>query len=159
MLLCAYLDTIPFFWNVPNDGNREQDSIRQREIYVNEEYCPYHSDDVDRFYAEEVSVFEVLVALCERIEFNLDDMEHEPRQHRWFEELLRNLGISWAVDDEFKYRLGSKGEVDRAIDIFMNRRYDWNGNGSLFPLRNRPKKSMPKTEIWYQMMAYLDENY
>lgn len=159
LLLCIYLDKIPFRWTVHNDGNREQDAIRQRDIYINEEFCPYHSDDIDRFYKAYVSVFEVLVALCDRIDFNLDDMVNPPRHAQWFEELLRNLGISWAVDDEFKYRLGAKAEVDKAIDIFMDRRYDYNGNGSLFPLHRRPSKSMKTTEIWYQMMAYIDENY
>lgn len=158
-LLCAYLDTIEFVWTVPNDGNREQDAMRQRELFLNDDGFGYHSDDIDRFYDEFISVFEVLVALCERIEFNLDDMEHEPRQSEWFEELLHNLNISWAVDDEFKYRLGVIGDVDQAIDIWMHRQYDFNGNGSLFPLRNRPKKHMAKTEMWYQMMQYLDENY
>lgn len=154
LLLCAYLDTVPFFWNVPNDGNREQDAIRQREIFISEDGFDFHSDELDIFYDSQVSVFEVLVALCSRLDYNV-----EKGESGWFYELLQNLGISWAVDDEFKYRLGARGEVDSAISTMMRRRYDFNGHGSLFPLRHRPKKSMTKVELWYQMMAYLEENY
>lgn len=158
-LLGMYLDKIIFEVLVPNDENRTGDGIRQREIFIEEEQLSYSMPDVDRFYNSPVSLFEVIVAICLSMDFQLDDLEALPRTWKWFEELLSNLGIRWLVDEEFRYRLGAKAEVDEAAHILMSRKYDFNGNGSFFPLRERPKEHMATVEIWYQMMWYLEENY
>lgn len=159
--LCLYLDRAwPFYWNVPNDDNREGDAIRERQIF-RDEVMPnaWSVKEMDEFMESPVSVFEVLVAIALRMDFQIDDPESLPQVGRWFEELLFNLGIRWAVDEEFEYRLGSESEVDDAVRTMLDRSYDYNGNGSLFPMIERPHVHMAAVEIWYQMMWYIMERY
>jgi len=155
--LSQYLDTIPFRWNLPNDGNREQDAIREREIFIDTTNKTYRFDEVEEFYLEPVSVFEVMVALCKRIDYNLDILGQPPRYSQWFEELLYNLNLDSFTNYGFEDLRQIDGYITRVVDKLLDRKYDRYGNGSFFPLKISRGKNMAKTEIWYQMMAYLEE--
>ncbi len=77
---------------------------------------------------------------------------------------MENLGLARYFDS---YLRGNNEflveKIDEIIDIWMYRRFDFNGFGGLFPLkwgRLRPgqrKKDQRKVEIWYQMQAYMIE--
>lgn len=157
--LSKLLDGIAFHWFLPNDGNREQDAIREREIFIDTIEHNFRFDEVELFYLEPVSVFEVMVALAKRIDYNLDVLGEPPRYSKWYEELLYNLNIDAFNDKAWSDIRHIEHHVQTVIDKLLYRKYDRYGNGSFFPLRNRPRKDMARTEIWYQMMAYLDEKY
>lgn len=152
-------DRWEFYWTVPNDDNRQADGYDLRYeflAYLDDAGTHYTRVAMDHLLEEPVSVFEVIVALTNRIDFQLYDYMSEPRNSQWFLEVLSNLGISDFVDsnwDEY-----AEQSVDRVMQVLLDRTYDENGNGSLFPLEN-PTQDMTRVEIWYQMMAYLLENY
>jgi len=151
-------DCWDFRWSIPMDENREVDGYDLRETFL-KTCC-----DIDNAYAElgnfesaTVSVFEVLVALCFRMEHELDDLQHRPRHAVWFAELLRNIGLGkmineyWLIDSD-----ESEFTVTQIINRLLDRTYDWDGVGGLFPVKDSVN-DMREVEIWYQMMAYLDE--
>jgi len=147
--LLAYLFDTPFTWSykIPTDANRAKDGVFLRDRYANEtgDYLLYS----DR--SEQCSVLEMLVALSIRIE---EDIMAEPgleHPESWFWEMVKNLGLYAATDRVFNEDL-----VKGVIDIWLNRNYEANGNGGLFPLRH-PKKDQRLISIWDQMNLYLTE--
>ena len=159
MKLSRLLDNRPFRWIIHNDGNREQDAIREREIFVDTVDHGYGRREVDELMESTITVFEVTVALCKRMDFELDDLVSGPRVHVWFAELLNNLELGYLVDANFRADTLLIEEIDEILDRLLDRTYDYNGNGSFFPLKKRPEQHMANIEMWYQMMLYLDENY
>ena len=49
-------------------------------------------------------------------------------------------------------------EADGGLDGFINRQYEANGEGGLFPLKG-VCEDQREVEIWYQMNAYLYEHH
>ena len=147
--LLAYLFDTPFTWSykIPTDANRAKDGLLLRDHYANEtgDYLLY-SDRV-----EHCNVLEMLVALSIRIE---EDIMAEPGSEHpeyWFWEMIRNLGLNAATDRVFNEEL-----VKEAVDIWLSRSYEANGNGGLFPLHHS-KKDQRLISIWDQMNLYLTE--
>lgn len=142
-----------YYWSVPNDDNRGMDGKRLQEEFADEVGYLFTYDVIDR----PCSVFEMLIALAIRV----DDIMAEPgrgnRTAKWFWEILGNLGLDKYTDADF-VDLHGTARVNHIINIVLERSYKKNGEGGLFPLK-KPKKDQRKVEIWYQMCAYLLENY
>ena len=111
------------------------------------------------------TVLEMLIALAIRCE---SDIMHDDacgdRTRLWFWEMIKNLGLIDYTDDAYMYdKSGSfDSEVNHIIDIFLERRYDKHGRGGAFPLRKYRTNyysDQRKVEIWYQLSAWLIENY
>jgi hypothetical protein len=71
----------------------------------------------------------------------------------WFWQLLRNLGL-----DQFDDRHFDNRGVSYILNMWMDRKYDSNGNGSLFPL-TRYSGDCRNLDTWSQMNAWIAENY
>jgi len=97
-----------------------------------------------------VSILEVLLGLARRANIMIDVSEHE-----WFSIFLANLNLD-KFNDEYCLSHAT-GRVDRILNRFNDRRYDYNGNGGIFPLR-RTKHDQRQVELWYQMGEYMTEN-
>lgn len=97
------------------------------------------------------SFLEFLIGLAYRIE---DVIGNDYVYSFW--EMIENLGLLEFDDDSID--LSESEEVEEVVSTFLNRRYKRDGRGGLFPLRH-PKEDQRKVEIWYQMQAYLIENY
>jgi hypothetical protein len=73
----------------------------------------------------------------------------------WFWKLLFNTGLA-ALDDTY-----SDDTYERILyrfNIINKRLYNEDGTGGgLFPLAH-PRQDQREIEVWYQMMAYLQEN-
>lgn len=124
---------------IANDVNRIGDGLDVRDGFEN--------GDIEG----PCSFLEFLIGLSYRIE----DVIGIPYEESFWE-MIDNLDLLEFDDDHLD--LGECGTVDDTITIFLNRRYARNGVGGLFPLRN-PKEDQRKVEVWYQMQAYLIENY
>lgn len=139
--LFRHLYKTPFRWFVPNDGNRAQDGIDLRK-----EWRDVIDVDPDSRWMElPCSVLEMMIALARRMEF-----EAEASPDYWFFDLLENLGFG-DYHDGGGYSMNA---VTRQLQILMDRVYEPNGVGGLFPVR-RTNKDQRRVELWYQMSEYL----
>jgi hypothetical protein len=135
-----------FRWFVPNDDNRVEDAKVLRNAFVQE----YGLDSRDlAWFQMGCSMFEMLVALCERLPSQADGTPSS-----WFVQLLYNLGLHRYTDDLFEISI--QEEVEDAARRINNRTYDEDGMGGLFPLHH-PRGDQRHVEIWYQMEAFLLE--
>lgn len=142
--LARRLHSVEFDSHVPGDINRADDGVALRDGY---------SDSPDG----KCTVFEMLVALSQEMEYFIGGMIQEDTMDIWFHQMLENLGIS-TLDDAFWERnpADAKDICDDAVGLWLNRDYEFDGTGGLFPLKN-PTFDQAKVEIWYQMNAYLRE--
>lgn len=156
--LLKILSVKEFYWSVANDDNRIEDAKKLQEIFQSSDGDYVYMDTYVYRDSSDIScsVLEMLIALAHRMEDILSDSEFGDRTDKWFWELVFNLGLERFSDDAvFDSRAESR--IDEILDIMIDRRYNRNGNGSLFPLRRGIRDSR-KVEIWYQLMAYLEEN-
>ena len=156
-LLSKDLHSIDFTWSIELDENRNADGKSLREDYFYD--CDFPSEEFDEIlYRENASVLEVLVALARRMDFEMSDPDDPTdKTADFFFEMLENLGLD-QYDDENYYDLGGESEVCHVIDIWLRRAYKPDGRGGLFPLAC-PDDDQRDIQIWYQMMAYLEENH
>ena len=143
---------------VPNDENRAADGIELRKDYAREET---ETDLEERAVLDILSgpctVFEMLIALAERISFILSETRESDTTAERFWEMIDNIGLGEMSDGVYSEK-GGAARVNHVIDILLNRKYDRRGRGGLFPLR-KSKEDQRRVELWYQMSAYLEENH
>lgn len=137
-----------FVWMVPNDDNRVEDGKALRYEFINEQ----GTDGVDVLWLElGCSTLEMLVALAGRASY---ETSKEPGE--WIWKFMQNLNLVRYTDDTWTERAAAS--VERKIDALVYRTYSPTGHGGLFPLRN-PVEDQRNVELWYQMSAYLLENF
>lgn len=135
-----------FVWTVDRDENRASDGEDLRKDF--EEETGLLTDNYSS-----CSMLEMLVALSIRCEDDIMGLPDEDNTYQWFWQMLRNLGL-----DSFTNQRWNPMQVDRILNRLIFRRYDRNGNGGLFPLKNA-KTDQRGVEIWYQMGSWLCENF
>lgn len=134
----------PFYHFVPNDDNRASEGQGLRDKYM---------DDTERqllrqSYFRPCSVLEMLIALSERMAFELFNPMNMPDPDV--------TGCFWEIIDNLKLK---PNQSNVAIIHKLNKReYLPSGLGGMFPLEDH-REDQRAVEIWYQMMAYLMENY
>lgn len=142
-LLAEQMFKTIFRWSVPNDDNRVEDA---RDLRV--EFMDNYSAD-SPWMREDASVLEVLIALARRLSFEAGGEVDE-----WFWKMVSNLGLWTYTDESYSDWIAEK--VDVALEIFMEREYDHDGDGGLFPLKHTTLDQR-EIELWYQMSYYLLE--
>lgn len=147
--LLSELHGIQFYPLVPNDDNRAEDGKQLRRKFIDEE--GQHA--LSQCEIGECTVLEMLIALAHRLEFESMDSRWEKTPDQWFWILLDNLGIA-----EYNNEIPATDEIHFKVNIFLSRDYKRNGSGGLFPLK-KSQKDQRRVEIWYQMSAYILENY
>ena len=149
--LCAHLQRIPYRWSIPNDDNRAEDGVFLRETFI-AKHPQYREDVTIDFMRQDCSVFEFLIAVAERAEF-----ESMKPQMWWFHEMLYNLRLLELNDYVFKRDRRRCLEItDTVVKILLDREYSWDGHGGLFPLE-APPVDQRTAEVWYQMSTYILE--
>lgn len=145
-----------FTWSkeVPKDRCRAMDALSMRNKFIERRHIsPEDAAEIGDPYAP--SVLEVLVAMCVRVETSImANDKYGDRTSQWFWIIMSNLGMAHMND-----KLFDPDEMDEILDKFMERKYDGDGqNGGAFPLKN-PREDLRTTDLWYQFMWYLAENY
>ena len=140
-----------YFAKIPLDENRIADAYILRAAFC------YESNFIEDILNEyPINVLEVLVELAVRCD---EDIMYDPdigdRAYKWFWIMIENMGLDIMNGELFNKNYTNFIEK---VNKFLNRTYRFNGEGGPFPLHN-PVKNQQKTEIWYQMNAYLLENY
>jgi hypothetical protein len=147
--LLGELHGIEFYSLIPNDDNRGEDGKQLRQRFIDEE--GQHA--LSQSHLDECTVLEMLIGLSYRLEFETMSSRWEKTPKEWFWILIDNLGLNTYVDGSF-----IPNEVLSILKTFLDRGYKNSGDGGLFPL-HKPKKDQRRVEIWYQMSAYVLENY
>lgn len=153
--LLAHLHRIEFYSLVPHDDNRGLDGEQLREQFL-DEVGPQGSSSLPN---GPCTVLEMLIGVAKRLEFDLAGGRYERSSGEWFWVLIDNLQLESCDDLIYEHpHGGAEQEVDEKIRILLERGYDTDGEGGLFPLRD-PRKDQRRVEIWYQMSAWVIENY
>lgn len=157
-LLIEALHEKEFRYFVPNDDNRAFEGRQLREQFCDEMNIEY----VESYFDFECTMLEMLIALSFRCEAIMSDKEFNVKAEEWFWKILHNVGLDDFTDDYYVWDAFAPNwnadEVDDILERIINRTYDKDGSGGLFPL-NKSRKDQRKVEIWYQMNVYLVENY
>lgn len=145
-----------FYWSNPYDSDRAGDGLSLRDCYI---YEGGHNEELPPSII--CSVFEMLVALADRMEQSLDELDGECKTPIFFWQMIENLSLENFTDSVFE---GSKNpdnltrRVKKKLELWMDRRFDDDGEGGLFPLRS-PRYDQRTVDFWYQANAYILENY
>lgn len=149
--LISYLNDISFRVLIPMDENRSVDGIdlRYRFGYEKSYSNPIVANLLDD---HPCTVLEMMIALSMRCEENImDNPDAGNRLGQWFWEMLDNLGLSDMDDYIFDIDY-----VRQVINRMLDRKYEPNGKGGLFIIRNA-RRDLRSVEIWHQACWYLDE--
>lgn len=140
----------PYFWSVPNDDNREQDGKDLRYEFITE--CDLGHVDQD-WLDLECSMLEMLIALSRHV----SDQSFGASQGSaidWFWKLMDNVDLRKYTDSHYGVR--DIPAINRVLNSVMERKYNRNGVGGLFPLQEA-HADQRRIELWYQMSSYLLE--
>lgn len=149
--LMECLNDICFSYSIARDESRVDDAYELRE-----EFLDYIGIEGDFEYSP--TVLEVLIALSIRIDNEYIGDPSNPNPSFIFWEMIENLGLDEYTDSKY-YRYGIPlNIIDEIIFTWLERRFDRDGEGSIFPLRH-PSQDQRKIEIWSQMQEYLSENF
>lgn len=141
--LFEYLYSTEFTWTIPMDRNRALDGIALRDKYG------YPEDPMD----EPCSVLEMLIALAARIENQLMwNYDLGDRTSQWFWIMMTNLGLNKLDDEHFDISI-----AEQRVNIFLDRMYEYNGEGGALFVLDKPVADMRAVEIWYQVNWYISE--
>lgn len=143
--LLRILHDIPFRWIILKDRNRASDGVyRRREFFV-------EMGVLEGKFDQECSVLEMLVSLAIRIDEEFTGNPGDPAADELLFEFIKNLGL---VEIDVK----NVGKITNIVEKWLDRDMDFDGNGGILPLRHA-SKDQRHTEIWDQMMEYIDENW
>lgn len=130
-----------FRWTNDLDANRARDGLDVRAIYLDHDHSP-------------CSWLEMLIGLAQRMSFIQGG-----EVSYWFWELIQNLGLDRMRDSKLRRGYGRQSYlVKNKLQRIEDRTFDFDGSGGIFPLQH-PKEDQRNVEIWYQMHAWLEENY
>lgn len=165
-----YLYNTNFQYKLLLDNNRSSDVYYLREKYYVENKELFYDIGIgsnDPFWTKQSSVLEVILSLVMHMSDNLDTSFAEKSERnlisKLFIELVDNLCFYDKVGDLLPTDFYINGIVDEfniesKVLNWMNRKYEYNGKGGLFPLSDA-KEDQRKLELWYQMHQYMDEKY
>jgi len=149
--LLRYLRSKQFYYSVPNDANRAEDGKHLRREYLSSGKFL----STDAFDDEPCSVLEMIIALAERLSRDIMPDYGYPTSY-WFWQMIANLGLDFYTNDAFNVE-----EIDEIVKNWLDRSYQkiLKSGKILVKSGKIDRKFVEKTEIWYQMMTWLDENY
>lgn len=135
-----------FVWSVANDDNRIEDALALRLEFIHGR----EAGVVDPHWMDlGCSMIEMLIALARRVAYASYGTPGD-----WFWKFIENLGLRNYSD--MTYSEKTRREVNHILDTLINRTYERDGHGGLFPLHSA-RRDQRKVEIWVQMSAYLLE--
>ena len=149
--LVRYLHQTEFRARLPADQNRGMDGMHLRVDFMER-----HGAFGSATNRGPCTMLEFLIGVAKHMSFLMHGNESDHRTAYYFWVLIRNLGLDKCTDENW-HAVNGEFYADDAIDRVLNRQYDRNGKGGLFPLKHSTQDQR-KVEIWYQMHAWLGEN-
>lgn len=133
---------------VPHDENRISDAGDLRYEFLAEHEDEQGDPDWMRLPC---SMLELFIILSRQLAFEMDDSPTP-----WFWHLIETLELEQYNDTA--YDDTAEEAIAKTLDRVIWRNYRPNGQGGLFPLRNS-NRDQRKVELWYQLNAYLLEQF
>jgi hypothetical protein len=137
-----------YVWLVANDDNRVEDGRDLRKEFKRE----IEIGQDNSWMELGCSMLEMLIALSRRLNF---ESEHEDGPAHWFWHMLNNVGLE-QYSDMYYTNTFTKELVEDILDTVIQRNFDPDGMGGLFPLDD-PPEDQRFVELWYQSSSYLLE--
>lgn len=148
--LLTRLHDVEFTYTIPRDQNRASDGMDLRYRFAIENGYDDEAEMILYFLNGPCSVLEMMIALAIDCEDIMDEPDVGDRTGQWFWGMIVNLGLGSMTDDRCDIQ-----KIDDAIMRLLNRRYEPNGKGGLFYIRNYDG-DLRNMEIWHQLCHYLD---
>lgn len=149
--LLTRLHQIPFRYHIEKDANRAADGEALRWRFALSTGNENNPDFMSALDVGRSSVLEMMVALAIRCEEAImENPKIGDRTRQWFWKMVTNLGLGSCNDNNY-----DRNMVDDIIERFMDRKYDFDGKGGLFRVRNT-KYDLRDVEIWIQLLWHLD---
>lgn len=133
---------------VANDENRIEDAKDLRYEFLGQNEDVQGDPDWMR---SPCTMLELLIILSRQLGFEMDE---DPKI--WFWHLIEVLELEQFNDREYDDH--AEEAIGKTLDRVIWRNYEPNGQGGLFPLR-RPDRDQRNVELWYQLNAYLLEQF
>ena len=157
--LCEVLQGCAFLTFVRMDENRREEGMDLRDEAEDDMNTgDIYGITVDDPFPYTCSMMELLVVMTRRMHYEMLDSEYEADIGKWAVELLTNAGLSGFTNSAFDKDNNTRNEAEMIIKDIVYHRYGFDGEGSMFPLR-QPKYDQRTTELLTQMNNYLAENY
>lgn len=145
-----------FYSIVPNDDSRHTDGWQLREVFGRENKKALDEmGDIHELLDCPVGVFEVLLAMGDRMAFMADGSSIESNPAQFFWEMVFNVGLGEYTDSKY-FSLGGRNSVYEKLDRALERRFDEFGRGGFLGF-SRPKTGIRNIELWYLMNYYIME--
>lgn len=155
-ILISHLHSLPFTWIVELDSNRAEDGLVLRGEFHANKY------EIEAMEDMPCSVLEALIGLALKMDYILDDDDKGDRTRIWFWEMIDNLGLDRFTDSflggPFGKNIDRTNDITEICQIWLNREFDYSGNGSPFPLKN-PHDDQRRLHMMAQLNEYILENY
>lgn len=146
--LFSLMHNISFDFYIPGDASRANDGIDLRYRFANR----YNYDNIMDIIDEPCSLLEMMLALAMRCEDTImANAAYGDRTTQWFWGMMKNLGLSHMMDERYDEK-----EAVKKIYDFMEHRYQPDGQGGLFYIRNC-SIDLRDEEIWTQLCWYLEK--
>lgn len=142
--LCKLLFETEFVVSVENDSNRASDGMDLRKLYFGEYHTPIEVQ------TKPCSMLEMMIGLASRMETIMDNPILGDRTRQWFWVMVASMGLNGMYNSQFDPK-----EAAVILKKFNQRKYQANGCGGLFTIKNTDK-DLRKEEIWTQAMWFLD---
>lgn len=144
-LLLEALYNKEFTYILAMDSNRAEDGLSLRPYYI----------------SSPCSILEMMIALSIRMERIMEDPMYGDCTSTWLFQMIKSLSLSKMTNDRFNPDI-----VDRILNRFLSRQYEFNGNGGLFsvPIDYAEEEGIDfrTMDIWMQAnwyMSYQQEAY
>lgn len=135
-MLMRKLYSKEYYWILKMDENRSEDGKTLRSKFGESISGP-------------CTLLEMFIALSLRWYTELVSTDgSESGFEPYFWKLIKNLGLNKYPDKKFDVE-----RVDYILETFLDRTYEFNGKGGLFPLK-KTDIDQRKVELWYQLQNY-----
>ena len=148
-----------FYYYVENDGNRAAAGISWRDEFA-KDYAGGDTEEA-QIIANDIlggpcSFLELLIGLAEAMNGFFIGEKFSSISY-WFWVLISNVGLDKFSDDVIDPNFVDK--IKNILTRVMDRNYEEDGKGGLFPLKTYNGYDQTEIELWYQMSEYIQENY
>lgn len=148
--LIIHLHNTEFRYIHPNDEARAREGQNLRHRFALTQMPPIPEHVILDILAGPCSVLEMMVALAIYAEEHIMvDPQLGDRTGQWFWKMVASLGLGGETDKRY-----DKRDVDAILTRFMERKYEPNGQGGLFTIRNC-NRDLRKVEIFHQLCWFL----